>query len=469
MQKTDSLFELLRAAAGAEIGLAIEALVREGTDSELTRINVPAFARKAGVSEELAIKGFLHASALGLFDMSWNVLCPGCGGVLDTNASLRSMSKTEYTCALCAADYSPTLDELVEVTFTVNPQIRRVAAHRPHELPLEDYLRSMYWGSWVDVTDEGFATLMREAVLDTIELAPGERAVMSLTLPEAYVIVFEPVTHVVQFLPVAGEPVRERQTLSVIYDRDHQQNGEIPLRPGPLRLTLENRTETRILPIVFLAGHVLHDFLAARRPYLTAKRLLSNQTFRDLFRTNTLNIDQRLKLTSLTFLFTDLRGSTELYERVGDLVAFDMVQEHFRVLQDIVAAEAGAVVKTIGDAVMATFSSPSQAMSAAMRMLDAMRELNRQSGQEDLLLKIGMHEGPCIAVTLNERLDYFGQTVNIAARVQGLARAQSIFFTGAVFEDAKIAGLLEARSLTPAPQQTALRGIARDVQVYAID
>src|SRR4029079_19382269 len=95
--------------------------------------------------------------------------------------------------------------------------------------------------------------------------------------------------------------------------------------------------------------------LARRRPVLTAKRLLTNQTFRDLYRTDTLAIDQRLKITSLTFLFTDLKGSTGLYERVGALVAFDLVQAHFRVLHDIVAAESGAVVKTIGDAVMATF------------------------------------------------------------------------------------------------------------------
>ena len=66
-------------------------------------------------------------------------------------------------------------------------------------------------------------------------------------------------------------------------------------------------------------------------------------------------VDQRLKITSLTFLFTDLKGSTELYDRVGDLAAYDLVNAHFRALQDIVAAEAGAVVKTIGDAVMATF------------------------------------------------------------------------------------------------------------------
>src|SRR5204862_5761002 len=142
-----------------------------------------------------------------------------------------------------------------------------------------------------------------------------------------------------------------------------------------------------------------------------------------------LDVAQRLKITSLTFLFTDLRGSTELYERVGDLVAFDLVQAHFQVLNEIVGAEAGAVVKTIGDAVMATFPTPDRAVAAALRMRDAMRELNAERGGEDLLLKIGIHEGPCLAVTLNDRQDYFGQTVNIASRVQNLAVARAIFAT----------------------------------------
>src|SRR5205823_8086482 len=147
------------------------------------------------------------------------------------------------------------------------------------------------------------------------------------------------------------------------------------LRPGPLRLALENRTDTRVLPGLWIAGDKLHELLARRRPFLSAKRLLTNQVFRDIYGTDTIDIDQRLKITSLTFLFTDLRSSTELYERVGDLVAFDVVRAHFEVLNEIVAAEAGAVVKTSGDAVMATFPTPDRAVAAALRMREAMRDL----------------------------------------------------------------------------------------------
>src|SRR4030095_5224944 len=147
--------------------------------------------------------------------------------------------------------------------------------------------------------------------------------------------------------------------------------------------------------------------MTRRRPFLTAKALLTNQTFRDMYRTDALDINQRLKITSLTFLFTDLRGSTQLYDRVGDLVAFDVVRAHFRILHEIVAADAGAVVKTIGDAVMATFPTPDRALAAALRMRDAMRDFNAKHPGENLLLKIGLHEGPCLAVMLNSVADYF--------------------------------------------------------------
>ncbi len=126
------------------------------------------------------------------------------------------------------------------------------------------------------------------------------------------------------------------------------------------------------------------------------------------------------------------------------------------------------MVKTIGDAVMATFPTPDRAIAAALRMRDAMRKLNEERGREDLLLKIGIHEGPCIAVTLNERQDYFGQTVNIASRVQHLATSHEIFATGAVVENDGASGVLQAQGLTPTAHNASLRGIASEVSVYAI-
>jgi len=467
MSEAGNLFTLLRQSADPDAAGAIEELVRDAPDRALCRVNVIDFARQSGVDEEYAVAAFLHAARLGLFELSWNVLCPGCGGVLDTSTTLKSVNKEEYDCALCAAGYRPTLDEMVEVTFTVSRRVRRIDAHDPHELSFTEYFRQIFWGSGIDVPDD-FEQLVEEIVLDQVELPPGEKALLSLQLPAEFVIVVDPVTHGTQFLDVKGEPTRERQNLSLVFDKLRAPTGTVTLRPGPLRLSLENRTDTRLLPGLWIAGDKLHELLGRRRPFLTAKRLLTNQVFRDIYGTDTIDVEQRLKITSLTFLFTDLKGSTELYERVGDLVAFDLVKAHFRVLNEIVASEAGAVVKTIGDAVMATFPTPNRAVAAALRMREAMRDLNDGRSREDLLLKIGIHEGPCLAVVLNDRQDYFGSTVNIAARVQALADSRAILATRSVVVDPQASALLETSGLKPVSQSRALRGIADEVAVYEI-
>ncbi|HEY4774275.1 MAG TPA: adenylate/guanylate cyclase domain-containing protein [Xanthobacteraceae bacterium] len=467
MSESEAHFSVLRQSADPQVAAAIEELVRSGPDRELCRVNAIAFASARGLDEERVIAAFLHAARLGLFDLWWNMLCPGCGGVLDASTTLKSFDRDHYDCTLCAADYEPTLDEMVEVTFTISSRIRRIAAHDPDTLPMIEYFRQVFWSSGVDVPDS-LEQLFDEVILDAVELPPGEKVLLSLQLPAQFVIVFDPVTHGTQFIDVKGEPTRERQSLTLVFNKLRAPAGKIELRPGPFRLTLENRTDRRVLPAVVVAGDALNEIKGKRRPFLTAKRLLTNQTFRDIYRTDTLDVDQRLKITSLTFLFTDLKGSTELYDRVGDLAAYDLVRQHFGVLNEIVAAQAGAVVKTIGDAVMATFPTPDRALAAALRMREAMRDLNDKRGSEDLLLKIGIHEGPCLAVTLNDRQDYFGQTVNMAARVQGLATSRTIFATKPVVEYPQASRILTSSGVTPVAQRAALRGISDETTVYEI-
>jgi hypothetical protein len=188
--RAESLFGIVRQSADAEAVAAMEALVRNGADRELCRVNVLDFAAKRGLDEERVIAAFLHAARVGLFELSWNVLCPGCGGVLDATATLKSVHKESYECALCAAGYEPTLDEMVEVTFTVSPQVRRIAAHDPNTLPIWEYFRQIFWSSGIDLP-ENFEKLIDEIAIDSVELPPGERAFVSVQLPAEFVIVFE--------------------------------------------------------------------------------------------------------------------------------------------------------------------------------------------------------------------------------------------------------------------------------------
>ncbi len=469
MSEANALFPVLRQSADADAVAALERLVSDAPDHRLTRINALDFAKRETLDEERTIAMFLHAERIGICELTWNVLCPSCGGVLDSNTSLKTVRAEEYHCAFCAAGHEPTLDEMVEVSFTITPRVRPIAAHTPHLLPIPEYYRQVFFGTGVELPEDGLQAALEAVTLEVVELPAGDKAILSLQLPIGTVIALEPVTHAAQFIEVKGEATRERQALALVYSNVSAPAGALEMRPGPLRLSFDNRTNARTLPSIWVVNDALNDFLGKRRPFLTAKRMLSNQTFRDIYRTDTLDIDQRLKITSLTFLFTDLKGSTELYERVGDLAAFDLVREHFQTLNEIVAAEGGAVVKTIGDAVMATFPTPDRGLTAALRMREAMRKLNEDhGGREDLLLKIGIHEGPCLAVTLNERQDYFGSTVNIASRVQGLAAMPSILAIDSVINHPLSAGLFANGRNKPSARQHALRGLAAERTIYEL-
>src|SRR5258708_4085510 len=183
MSDPQAQFSVLKQTADPAVADAIQRLIEHGEDHELNRINLLDFSARTGLDEERAISGFLHASRLGLFDLTWNVLCPGCGGVLDAHSTLKSLRHDDYNCGLCACGYEASVDEQVEVAFTVSPRVRRIAAHDPNTLPIWEYFKQVFWSSGVDLNEESFGRLANEVVPEARELQAGEKAVLSLKLP----------------------------------------------------------------------------------------------------------------------------------------------------------------------------------------------------------------------------------------------------------------------------------------------
>src|ERR1700739_1014048 len=213
MSDIQSQVSVLKQTADRAVADAIARLIEDGEDHELNRINALDFSKRTGLDEEKVISGFLHASQLGLFDLAWNVLCPGCSGVLDVHDTLKSLRPDDYHCGLCACGYECSGDEKVEGAFTGTPRARRIAAHDPHTLPLWEYYKQVFWSSGIELNEETFASLTEEVTLDALELPDGEKATLSLQLPPQFIIVFEPVTHSAQFIDVQGETTKERQQL----------------------------------------------------------------------------------------------------------------------------------------------------------------------------------------------------------------------------------------------------------------
>jgi class 3 adenylate cyclase len=212
------------------------------------------------------------------------------------------------------------------------------------------------------------------------------------------------------------------------------------------------------------------NHIDAKYGVVSGHRLLTLQRFRDLFPRETIPPNESLLIRQVTILFTDLAGSTALYSQKGDSQAYSLVNQHFQLLFTIVDQHNGAVIKTIGDAIMATFTAPDNGIRAAIAMQAAMQKFNRQSNQssgstgDQLILKVGVHAGPCISVNLNDRSDYFGTTVNTAARVQGLSQGNDIVFTADLFSHVK--AIADLNDYICDQSSVSLKGISEPITVF---
>jgi class 3 adenylate cyclase len=448
-----------------------ETLIRGDDELSLYRVDPLAFARERAVAEAEAIDLFLHATRLGLFEMSWDVLCPQSGMVLESFGALRTL-RTHYNCGLCDVTGDTDLDDFIKVSFTVAPQIRRLAFHDPSQLSVEDFHWKLRFAG--DGRLAGgqvrFLDVLQGFVRGLTFLPPGATTTLHATLGPGALSGVNVETQAGFALPVAGAAVATPTRLRIRTDGERFVPALTALAPGPVAVEVENAGAARGSLLLINWPPEIVALTAkpalAFDPYLSGGMLLTRQTFRRLFRAERVDEKEGLGIRQVTFLFTDLKGSTAMYERLGDLNAYALVREHFALLDTLAQQHAGAIVKTIGDAVMAVFCRPADAIAAALHILAQIDRFNREHGDPAIILKIGAHCGPSIAVTLNDNLDYFGQTVNVAARVQALAEAGEICVSEAVYTAPGVAALLSGH--TVAAFDAPLRGVAGSACVYRI-
>ena len=443
----------------------LETLLRSDADEALYRINPIRFATEKSIAEAEAIDLFLHACVAGLFDMDWQLLCPMCSDVVESFRSLRKLH-THFHCHLCQSDYDAALDDYIMVTFTVSPAVRSIRFHQPDALSAWDYVFSY------KLTPDGlmpdgmpWSDVAKGLVRKLIRIEPGSVESLEVDATEGAIFGqdFDSDAHSV--FPVISQGGVTPPHVPVTLENGKCTFTATDLAPGKVVFEVRNAGK---LPVVFgllqLPPGAFQRPTLRFIPSLSGKRLLMTQTFRDFFRSEVISATEGIAVLDVALVFTDLKGSTALYERIGDLNAYIQVQRHFQHLLDATVAHHGAVTKTIGDAVMAAFVTSADAVQAALDMREAVDQLNRDRPQRDFILKIGVHRGAAIAVTLNERLDYFGQTVNIAARVQNLADGDEICITEEVYGAQGVAEIIAPYSLTKS--EAALKGVSKPMPVY---
>lgn len=401
------------------LGLApapVEALIHHvltAPDDALGKMRPFELAKRWGVERRELLKVFLHATKAGLLELKWDLLCPGCRGAQDTQATLSALAGKAH-CAACNIDTTADFSQSVELSFKPNRAVRHVER------------REFCMGSPSRTEHVVLqARLDPEASLDVeLGLEAGTYRLRSPQVPNALVITLH------DEAPDAGA-------------RHGVRLGPAGFAPAALDLscrTLRLRLEAAEPVLVVL------ERLAWADNVVTGAYVSAMQEFRALFSSEVLSGDLELGIARLAIMFTDLKSSTAMYEQLGDATAFRLVQAHFRILEEAIAANHGAIVKTVGDAVMACFYDAADCVRAALEIQASIDRYNAEhpAAPAPIVVKLGAHVGPCIAVTLNERLDYFGTTVNMAARVQNEATGGDIVLSGEILADPGVSRLLES-------------------------
>src|SRR5215471_7950912 len=377
--------------------------IENADDFAAARIRPYELARLWQLPRRRVLETCLCATRAGMLDLQWNLMCPLCRGGNAMNSLMEVDPKVH--CPGCKIDFNVNFEQSVELTFRPNPAIRKVE---------------------VEMYCIGGPQVMPHVAAQQL-LAPGETRKLDLRLEYGRYRVRTMSIRGWQQLRAADH---ERGVRTIRATADGWTSEELPIDKQS-ELQFENATDEEQL---FILERTAWSDEAA-----TAAEVTALQVFRDLFATEALRPGEQISVGTLTVLFTDLKNSTRMYREIGDATAFGHVMSHFDVLKEAIAAHDGALVKTIGDAVMAVFRQPAAALQA---MLHAQEVLGDRRNKHPLNLKAGLHVGPCIAVTLNERLDYFGSTVNLAARLEGQSSGQDIVISSAVYEDPEVRSFL---------------------------
>lgn len=402
----------------------LAAVLEEADDMSLDRIRPYALADHWQVPRKEVLTLCLLATRAGLLDFQWDLLCPACRNARESVSHLGDVGQTVH-CHTCQIDYTANFSQSVELTFRPNPAIRVVSEHQEYCMSGPASAPHI---AVQQLLPPGMERLVRPGLangryrLRTMRL-PGEQLLQITENGAAETrLVAQPTGWSQETYPIAAEPT----------------------------LLLENLTDEEQLFIL--------EKLDWADDAVVAAEVTVMQQFRDLFAEEALRPGDQIVVGSLTILFTDLVGSTQMYRDIGDAPAFGLVMDHFDVLQAEIAAVGGAVVKTIGDAVMAVFRDPAVGLQA---ILSAQNKLSEPpAGQRPLRLKAALHHGPCIGVSLNERFDYFGSTINVASRLEKLSAGGDVILSQAVYDDPEVARFLheQAHTLSVNSFQSELRG-----------
>lgn len=409
------------------------ALILKAPTSEVLQFRPFEQATLWGIDRFLSLELCLSATKLGLLSMEWLPRCPLCRAANYPSEELSDLHHANH-CPTCEEDFEADLGRNVEVTFSPHPRIRH--------LKVNNYC---------------LANIQRAAHIYLRKiLAPGE------------------ILRLNKCPPKGKYRIRSKQIPRELWETlsfPHPQDQGFSIQLSPRDLSIED-AESGIISIENLSNEQLEVCLentAWEDDAATGTHLITLQKFCDLFHDQVISKEEAICVQQVSIVFTDLLGSTKMYKDIGDAPAFALVKAQFSFLKELISKNHGSLVKTIGDSVMAAFHDPGDALTTALEIQSNINKFNQdQPPEQHLNLRIGIHAGPCIAVNTRETLDYFGSTVNLAARLEGAGRGNDVAVSESFMQEPEVVALLKKSKLTIETEKREFKGFEEGLPVYLL-
>jgi class 3 adenylate cyclase len=408
---------LLPCSPNKELRERVARYLLDAADHQLARIRPYELARLIGFDKLEVLRFMLNGTLQGLFDMNWDLLCPSCRGAKYSASSLKEMKKSVH-CPSCNIDFEAEFDRNVELTFCPHPAVRAVDGRT---YCVGNPAKTMH-------------------ILVQRWLGGGESITVDMELKAGRYRIGSPQLDGYDELEVVADGAAASEAAFVLGAQENRTNAV--LRAGAVRLRFDSRDPESICVRLERTAWVEHA--------VTAAEVTAMPEFRKSFSSEVLKPGLQMGIHHVAILFTDLKESTRYYSQHGDAAAYNIVHDHFVILEECVEKNRGSVVKTIGDAIMAVFPSALEAFKAALAIHAGIASFNAGLSDRSIIVKTGLHAGPVLAINANDRLDYFGQTVNFAARTNGHSHGGDIVLAESVWLEHIVPALPDP--LAPAPE-----------------
>lgn len=418
--------QLVDEGVSAELASQLGEFIESAPAQGVAKIQPYALADQLYVDQQELLDACLLACNTGLLTLQWDVLCPTCRVAADTKSTLKQLQAHTF-CEACNVDFDSDVASSVELIFQAHPDLREVStgkyciggpSHTPH-------------------------------VVAQLRVEPEERVEIELALP------------VGEYL-IRGPNLPQSVTIRVQ-----------PTGPSQHDLHLDADLDIRQVPLLRAGGQLLrvsHGFdmvqvirlerTISRQDVVTAAQASVLPMFRKLFPGEVFEQGQLISAEHVTLLVTAIDNIDELYERLGDADAYTIVQQHIQDMDREISQRRGAVVKIVGEGLVAAFDEVADAVATAFHLQDFMANLQivagallpssektGDAGAMRVRLDVGVHSGPAIVTTVNDRLDYFGATARVAAALPEHAEG-GVLLTEPVFADPVVAEQLQGHEFS---------------------